>query len=308
MCRTFPPGLFSLCSVQVSCPVPHIVWAGSTAHLFGQTKALSQWAGKILPPLPPSKGVLQAEEEGAQQRGLLQVQSFPSTCQWVWPWFPREVPTEVFSYRAFNHCPGLSTLTCPCCSLAPATVISVFCCFKPCSRISFLTLLPHTIFFLNFRNFLNLRTLWFSRVKSGEIWAKEVSHLDNPAPIEEALTMWIFWCWDVSLASPLHPWLWFSHLFSHARAKDALGMLSALLSLEGDGRTVGRKEAQHWQARMWCAARGQMLLHVCVIKCLYLPTEGKKMRAAQQGQKKIILRQKDAAATVRIAKQDYLNP
>lgn len=32
------------------------------------------------------------------------------------------------------------------------------------------------------------------------------------------------------------------------------------------------------------------------------------MRAAQQGQKKIIPRQKDAAATVRIAKQDYLNP
>lgn len=159
MCRTFPLGLFSLCSVQVSCPVPHIAWAGSTAHLFWQTKTWSQWAGKILPPLPPSKDISQAEKD-AQQRGLLQVQSFPSTyCQWFWPWLPREVPTEVFSYTAFNHCPGLSALTCPCSSLAPATVISVFHCFKLCSRISFLTLLPRTIFFLNFRNFLNLRTV-----------------------------------------------------------------------------------------------------------------------------------------------------
>lgn len=58
---------------------------------------------------------------------------------------------------------------------------------------------------------------------------------------------------------------------------------------------------------MRCAARGKMLL-VCVVTGLYLPREEKKRSAAQQGQKKIILRQMDAAAIERIAKQDYLNP
>lgn len=53
---------------------------------------------------------------------------------------------------------------------------------------------------------------------------------------------------------------------------------------------------------------GQMLLLVCVVKGLYLPKEAKKRSAAQQGQKEIILMQKDAAATERTAKQDYLNP
>lgn len=51
-----------------------------------------------------------------------------------------------------------------------------------------------------------------------------------------------------------------------------------------------------------------MLLLVCVVKDLYLPKEGKKRSAAQQGRKEIILMQKDSAATERIAKQDYLNP
>jgi len=47
---------------------------------------------------------------------------------------------------------------------------------------------------------------------------------------------------------------------------------------------------------------------LCVVKGLYLLREGKKLSAAQQGRKKIILRQQDAAATDRTAKQDYLNP
>lgn len=125
MCKTFPLGLFSLCSVQVSLPFPHIVLAGSIAHLFWQTKTYS-------------------EKKDAQQRGLLQVQSFPSTyCQWFQSWFPGEVPTKIFFYGAFNHCPRLSALMFPCCSLAPIIVISVFHCFKPCSHISFVTSPPH---------------------------------------------------------------------------------------------------------------------------------------------------------------------
>lgn len=44
---------------------------------------------------------------------------------------------------------------------------------------------------------------------------------------------------------------------------------------------------------------------VRVLKGLYLPKEGEKRRAAQQGKKKVILRQKDAEVTGRTAKHDY---
>ena len=121
MCRTFPLGLFSLCSVRVSLPVPHILLADSIAHLFWQTKTSS-------------------EKEDDQQRGLLQVQSFPFTYhQWFWSWFPREVPLNSFFMEHLTTVPGLSALMCPCSSLAPIIIISVFHCFKPCSHISFLT-------------------------------------------------------------------------------------------------------------------------------------------------------------------------
>lgn len=79
-----------------------------------------------------------------------------------------------------------------------------------------------------------------------------------------------------------------------SRVKGASGVPSMLLSVDGDVQTGGSNETQG------CAAQGWMLLLAFAIIGLYLLREGKKKRAAQQGQKKFILRKKDAAATDRI--------
>lgn len=88
--------------------------------------------------------------------------------------------------------------------------------------------------------------------------------------------------------APTLPWVVVS------RVKGAAGVPSALLLLDGDVQSGGSNETQG------CAAQGWMLLLAFAIIGLYLLREGKKRRAAQQGQNKFITRKKDAAATDRI--------
>lgn len=99
--------------------------------------------------------------------------------------------------------------------------------------------------------------------------------------------MWFVHAGLSQLATPLDLWLWFSHPFSHAITNDASGMLSALLLMERNGRTVRRNEAQPWQSRMCYGAWGEMLLLVCLsLRVFIYQRKDRKWELHNKGKRK----------------------